>query len=190
MPHERVNIDNIIEHWYDILRVVCSIKLDNTKASDLFRRLNSYSRQNPLYKALADLGRLLRTIYILRYIDDPEIRASVEEVLANGEHGNAFARAVIGSEDYQWLNQREQLTEEGCKRLIMNIINFFNHLLMLQILDECTTLSEQKEKLKLILQTNTHTWSHINLKGSFDFGKKEEALPFDLDKLSKIKLSR
>ena len=66
---------------------------------------------------------------------------------------------------------------------------------MLQILDSCATLLEQKEKLKLILQTNTHTWSHINLKAerrpdSFDFGKKEEELIFDLDRLSKIKLSR
>ena len=66
---------------------------------------------------------------------------------------------------------------------------------MLQILDSCATLSEQKEKLKFILQTNTHTWSHINLKAerrpdSFDFGKKEEELLFDLDRLSKIKLSR
>ena len=124
-----------------------------------------------------------------------EIRASVEEVLANGEHGNAFARAVIGSEDYRWLTQREQLTAEGCKQLIMNIINYYNHLLMLQILDSCATLSEQKEKLKFILQTNTHKWSHINLKAerrpdSFDFGKKEEELLFDLDRLSKIKLSR
>lgn len=160
IPHERVNIDNIIEHWDDILRVVCSIKLGHTQASDLFRRLNrqaflSYDRQNPLYKALSDLGRLLRTIYIFRYIDDPEIKASVEEVLANDEHGNAFARAVIGSEDYRWLTQREQLTAEGCKRLIMNIINFYNHLLMLQILDSCATISEQTETLKLILQTNT-----------------------------------
>ena len=51
---------------------------------------------------------------------------------------------------------------------------------MLQILDSCTTLSEQKEKLKLILQTNTHMWSHINLEaerlpGAFDFGKKERS---------------
>jgi hypothetical protein len=72
----------------------------------------------------------------------------------------------------------------------MNIINYYNHLLMLQILDSCATVPEQKEKLKLILQTNTHTWSHINLKGSFDFGKKDEELLFDLDRLSKIKLSR
>ena len=108
VPHERANIDNIIEHWDDILRVVCSIKLGHTKASDLFRRLNrqaflSYDRQNPLYKALSDLGRLLRTIYILRYIDDPEIRASVEEVLANGEHGNVLqerslvVKIIVGS---------------------------------------------------------------------------------------------
>ncbi len=76
----------------------------------------------------------------------------------------------------------------------MNIINFYNHLLMLQILDSCSTISEQTETLKLIFQTNNHMWSHINLKAerssdSFDFGKKEEELIFDLNRLSKIKLS-
>ncbi len=90
LPYERVNYENLITHWDDILRIVCSIKLGYTKASDLFRQLNSYDRQNQLYKALSDLGSLFRTIYIFRYVDDPEIRASVEAVLANGEHGNAF----------------------------------------------------------------------------------------------------
>ncbi len=188
LPHERVNYENIITHWDNILRVVCSIKLGHAKASDLFRQLNSYDRQNPLYKALSDLGKLFRTIYILRYVDDPEIRASVEAVLANGEHSNVFSRAVMGNEPYRWLTQREQLIAEGCKRLMMNAINYYNHLLMLKMLAQCKTAEERQEKLKLIVQTNTHTWSHINLKGTYDFTEHENFMSFDLDLLSKLDL--
>lgn len=189
LPNEKVNFENIVEHWDDILRVVCSIKLGYTKASDLFRQLNSYDRQNPLYKALSDLGRLFRTIYILRYVDEEELRASVESVLANIEHSNAFARAIIGGEGYRWLTQREQLIAEGCKRLIMNMINYYNHLHLLDALEKCATAEERKEKLNIIVQTNTHTWSHFNLKGTFDFAETKDVPIFDLEKLTKLKLT-
>lgn len=94
----------------------------------------------------------------------------------------------MGNEPYRWLTHREQLIAEGCKRLMMNAINYYNHLLMLKILAQCKTAEERQEKLKLIVQTNTHTWSHINLKGTYDFTEYENFMPFDLDLLSKLDL--
>src|SRR5690606_16336699 len=67
LPNQKVDYELIIQYWDDILRLVTTIKLGHEKASTLLRRLNSYSRQNPLYKALKELGRLYKTIYILRY---------------------------------------------------------------------------------------------------------------------------
>ncbi|WP_200837184.1 hypothetical protein [Dyadobacter sp. 3J3] len=49
-------------------------------------------------------------------------------------------------------------------------------------------MQERQEKLKLIVQTNTHTWSHINLKGTYDFTEHENFMSFDLDLLSKLDL--
>jgi hypothetical protein len=62
LPNQKVDYELIIQYWDDILRLVTSIKLGHEKASTLLRRLNSYSRQNPLYKALKELGRLYKTI--------------------------------------------------------------------------------------------------------------------------------
>jgi hypothetical protein len=122
-------------------------------------------------------------------VDEEELRASVESVLANIEHSNAFSRAIIGSEGYRWLTQREQLIAEGCKRLIMNMINYYNHLHLLDVLEKCATVEERKEKLNMIVQTNTHTWSHFNLKGTFDFAETKDVPIFDLEKLTKLKLT-
>jgi hypothetical protein len=42
-----------------------------TTASDLFRRLNSYSKQHGLYQALKAFGQILKSHFILRVIDEP-----------------------------------------------------------------------------------------------------------------------
>jgi TnpA family transposase len=39
---------HIIQFWDDILRFIATIKLKETTASDIFRRLNSYSKQQGL----------------------------------------------------------------------------------------------------------------------------------------------
>ena len=50
------------------------IILKVTPASQLFEQLNSYSHQNPLYKALKKFGQIIETMFILRYIDESDIR--------------------------------------------------------------------------------------------------------------------
>ena len=64
-----------------ILRFVATIKLKQTTASQLFKRLNSYSNQHPLYQALKEFGKIIKTLFILRYIDDVELRQSIEKQL-------------------------------------------------------------------------------------------------------------
>src|SRR3546814_6451011 len=58
-----------------------SIKLKKATASDIFRRLNSYSKQNALYTALKAFGRIVKTLFILRYIDDVALRMAIEAQL-------------------------------------------------------------------------------------------------------------
>ena len=61
--------ESIIQFWDDILRFIATIKLKETTASDIFRRLNSYSKQHGLYHALKAFGQILKSIFILRVID-------------------------------------------------------------------------------------------------------------------------
>jgi TnpA family transposase len=56
-PQGYVDEDHIIQFWDDILRFIATIKLKETTASDIFRRLNSYSKQHGLYQALKAFGQ-------------------------------------------------------------------------------------------------------------------------------------
>ena len=52
LPDRSVHEPYIEEQWDEILRFLATIRLKVTSASQLFKRLNSYSKQHPLYRAL------------------------------------------------------------------------------------------------------------------------------------------
>ena len=61
----------VIQQWDEILGLIATIKLKEVTASDLFRRLNSYSKQHALYRALKAFGQIPKSLFILQVIDDP-----------------------------------------------------------------------------------------------------------------------
>ncbi len=191
-PKAKIDYEHLVAQWDEILRMTATVKLGYNKASTLFKRLNSYSRQHPLYKALTDLGRLYRTDYTLRVIDLPLLRKSVEGVLSKTEHSNNLASAVTHGNNQQliWASYQDQLTAEGCKRLIMNAINYFNLLLLSQKLSQCKTEQQKQSLLATIAKSSTHTWRHINLLGMYDFPDTEISHVFDLKAIMNLKLTR
>ena len=60
-----INTKIIKDNWDDILRFVSTIRLKKTTASQLFKRLNSYSNQHHLYKALKEFGKIIKTNFLL-----------------------------------------------------------------------------------------------------------------------------
>ena len=191
-PDARIDYEHLVDQWDNILRFVSTIKLGYTQASILLKRLNSYSRQHPLYKALKDLGRLYKTDYILRYVADPELRATVEGMLTQVEHGNKFSSAVTlgNNQAFGWQTQREGEIATGCRLVIMNAINLYNLLYLSEKLRQCAGERDRQELLKTILKSSTHTWHHINLGGEYDFSDSTVPASFDLDVLMSFPLSR
>jgi len=66
---------------------------DVTQAT-IVRKLSSYVRQNKTMKALWELENICRTLYILDFIDDVELRQSVQKALNRGEAYHRLRRAV------------------------------------------------------------------------------------------------
>src|SRR5271157_1538706 len=52
------------QNWDDILRLIATIMLKETTASEIFRRLNSYSQQHALYRALKAFGKIIKSTFI------------------------------------------------------------------------------------------------------------------------------
>jgi TnpA family transposase len=111
-------------NWGDLLRLVATIKLKENTASDIFRRLNSYSRQHTLYQTLKAFGQIIKSLFVLRYVDDLTLRQAIEKQLNKVELANRFTRAVaVGNpREYSQAKKEEQEIAEACNRLIKNSI--------------------------------------------------------------------
>jgi len=64
----------IKRHWKDLMRVMLSVKAGKLMPSTLLKKLNSYGGKNRLYKAFQALGNVTRTLFLLRYVSEPELR--------------------------------------------------------------------------------------------------------------------
>jgi len=75
-------------HYHDMLRVVISIQKGKIKASAVLRKLCSKSRKNKLYFAFRELGRVERTVFLLNYINDSEMRRMIQAATCKSEEFN------------------------------------------------------------------------------------------------------
>ncbi len=90
-----INQAHLLAHWDEILRLVTSIRQGTVTASLMLRKLGSYPRQNGLALALREVGRIDRTLFLLKWLQNPELRRRVHTGLNKGEARNALARAVF-----------------------------------------------------------------------------------------------
>jgi TnpA family transposase len=92
---DAVDWELIETHWPDLLQVVLSIKAGTISSAQLLRRLGSYSRRNRLYQAFRELGRVVRTVFLLEYLSDAPLREHITATTNKVEAYNGFAK---------WLN--------------------------------------------------------------------------------------
>ncbi|MBW2664226.1 MAG: Tn3 family transposase [Deltaproteobacteria bacterium] len=140
----------------------------------MFRRLNSYSKQHALYRALKAFGKIIKSVFILRYINNVELRQIIEKQLNKIEQAHNFTRAVsIGNpREFIQVEKQEQEVAEGCKRLIKNSITCWNYLYLSQKLREKDLPEKGETMLKSIANGSVVSWQHINLLGEYDFSEE------------------
>jgi TnpA family transposase len=90
-----INQDVVLDHWGDVLRLTASIKTVSVKPSAMLRKLGAYRQQNRLYLALGEIGRIERTLFMLDWMESPQLRMECQAGLNKGEARHALARAVF-----------------------------------------------------------------------------------------------
>jgi len=174
LSKKTVNLKLTSDQWDQILRFIATIKLKETTASQLFKRLSSYSKQHPLYRALKQFGRIIKTIFLLRYIDDVELRQMIEKQLNKLESSNKFGKAVFhgNNQEFQLSTKEEQLIADGCKRLIENSIICWNYLYLSKLINDAESHNQRTNLINTIKNGSVVVWRHINLQGEYDFSEE------------------
>ena len=171
LPGHYVREDRVEGQWDEMLRLIATIRLKIATASQLFKRLNSYSRQHPLYRAMKEFGKAPKTVFILKYCDDLQFRQSIEKQLNKGEGSNKFSKAVSFGHSHEFIQgeKEDQEIAEACRRLIKNAIVCWNYLYLSRVLAEEKNEARKAMLIGAIRNGSAATWAHFNLHGEFDF---------------------
>jgi TnpA family transposase len=90
-----VNVKAIEDDWNEVLHLAASIRTGTVSASVMLKKLAGYPRQDSLSRALREIGRVERSLFMLDWLDDIELRRRTNANLNKGEARNALARAVF-----------------------------------------------------------------------------------------------
>ena len=173
LPKRKINIEIIEENWDNILRFILTIKSRRTTASQLLKRLTSYSKHHKLFTAIKEFGKIIKTDFLLTYIDDVGLRQRIEKQLNKVESANRFSKAVFfgNNAEFIFATQEEQNIANNCKRLIQNAVILWNYLYIDKKLQEAKSQSQKDEIIEAIKNSSIVHWSHINFYGTYDFTK-------------------
>ena len=87
----------IATHLPDMLRVVLSIKAGRMTPSTMLRKLSTYSQKNKLYQTFRELGRCIRTMFLLSYLADEDVRITISAATNKNESFNRLGKYELDS---------------------------------------------------------------------------------------------
>lgn len=158
-------IENLLP---DLLRIVLSIKAGRVSASTILRRLGTYSRKNKLYSAFAELGRATRTIFLLKYISDTELRSTITAATNKSEQFNDFIKWIrFGADGVIQENDRdEQRKLIKYNHLVANCLILHNVCTLTRLLSQLATEGHKFDEAT-IGQISPYIREHINRFGDY-----------------------
>ena len=89
---EKIDWELIGTHWRDVMRAVASVRAGKVLPSTLLRKLGNYSRKNRLYRAFREIGRVVRTEFLLRFLSSQELRRRITAATNKAESYNGFSK--------------------------------------------------------------------------------------------------
>ncbi len=179
-PCRKIDTKLICKEWENIQRIIASLALRATTQASIIRKLSSYHRKNRTKQALWEYDNIIKTLYILGYIDSLECRQMIQKALNRGEAYHKLRRAVAYAHfgKFRVKTEQEQYIWNECSRLIANCIIFYNASLLSGLLEEKERLrrSEEVERIKGISPV---AWQHINLYGRYEFHGQQSSIDID-----------
>ena len=170
-------------HWHDMLRVAISIRLGKITASTILRRLGTFSRKNKLYWAFRELGKAVRTRFLLNYIDDVDIRKMIHAATNKSEEFNGFVKwAFFGGESIiaeDVANEQRKIVRYN--QVVANLVILHNVEQMTRVLaelrDEGHVISSE-----VLAGLSPYRTAHINRYGEYTLDLSRDGVSLDFQR--------
>jgi len=171
------NLSVVEENWDELLRLWASIGSGLAPPSVILRKIAAAPRQNALARALKEIGRIERSIFICEWLLDPVLRRRAHGNLNKGETRHSLARAVFV---HQLGELRDRIAETMAYRacglnLVVNAIILWNTVYLSRAV---TFVRDQGVDIpdRLLAQVAPIPWSHIGITGDYLWNEIDQPL--------------
>lgn len=123
-----IDFDPMESQFRQLTRVAISVREGAISSTLLLRRLRAGSRENATYTALREVGRVIRTVQLLRYLSDAPLQRRVAAATNKAKAFNGFSQR-IGSGDGGVITDNDPFEQERAAKfnvLLANAVIFHN----------------------------------------------------------------
>ena len=165
---KRIRTDIINEQWDDVLRLVGSIKAGHVAPSVMLRKLAAYERQYQLDVALQEIGKIERTLFMLDWLENPDLRRRCHAGLNNSEQRHALTQAIYTFRQGRIIDrshEAQQYRASGLNLVIAAIV-YWNTIYMADAAQHLRSAAAPVPD-DLLVHTSPVGWEHIAFSGDF-----------------------
>jgi TnpA family transposase len=158
----------ITEQWDRMGQFYASLENGHTTASVALKRLASCTAKNRFYRANRDLGRIIKTEFLLGYLSEPPLRSRIRKGLLKVEQLHALARDVYYGRRGR-INARElheQMNSCSCLTLILACVIYWQAKEISRVVRWCKA-EEDEIDVSLLEHISPIEWDNVILYGQY-----------------------
>ena len=180
-PIGQIDRQAIMNEKAHIDQIVATLGLKEMTQGTLIRKLCTYTAPNPTRRAIFEFDKLIRSLYTLRYLRDPQLQRNVHRSQNRIESYHQLRSAIAQVGGKKELTGRTDIEIEisnQCARLIANTIVYYNSAILSRRLENCEA-SPNPKILALIKKLLPVAWRHIHLNGHYTFRGSGQVIDLD-----------
>lgn len=162
-----INWNLIKNNYLDMLRVAMSIRYGKVKPSEILKRIGANNGNNVLYKAFRELGRVIRTTFIMNYIGDFDLRKIIHSATCKSEEFNDYVNWIAFADDV--IRQNKRLNQKKFikyNQLVTNMVLLYNVQEMSKIVNDLK-LEDVEIPEEFLKGLSPYRKDHINRLGTY-----------------------
>jgi TnpA family transposase len=164
----------IIEQQYDeLIKFSTALRLGTADAESILRRFTKNNAQHPTYKALCELGKALKTVFLCDYLRLESLRREIHEGLQVIENWNSANDFILYGKGGEFASNKleSQETLMLSLHLLQVSLVYVNTLMIQQVLAE----PEWQGRLTAVdlRALSPLKWQHVNPYGTFTLNMNE-----------------
>ena len=163
-----IDWESIHQQYDPMVKYTTALRLGTAPAEAILSRFTRNNLQHPIYKALTELGRAIKTIFLARYLHSPALRREIHEGLNTIEQWNSANDFVYFARRGEMTSNRREDHEISMLslHLLQNCMVYINTLMLQEILDQPHWQGQLTEP---DLRAMTPLiWEHVNPYGRFE----------------------